>query len=305
MPPSSIPVPTHQASLKSRLKADLTLLLVSAIWGSAFAAQRVAALHLNAFFFNGLRFFLGAVVLLPLARGSWKRFNREAFQGAALAGLLLFGAAALQQIGIESTTAGNAGFITSLYVVLTPIFLAIGWRQRPGLLTWLASLLAVLGLFLLSTGGRLALAPGDGLELAGAVLWSFHVIWIGRLVHQVEILPLAVVQSIVCTILNLLAAGLSGGGFAPGGLQAAGWAVVYTGIFSIGIGYTLQAYGQRSAPPADAALLLSAEAVFAAFFGWLFLSERLLPIQLFGCGLILTGMLLAQAGVFTRSRAEN
>lgn len=295
---------TPLISRQARLQADLMLLLVSVIWGSAFAAQRVAALHLNSFLFNGLRFFLGGIVLLPFARGRWKDFNREDFLGTTLAGLLLFGAAALQQIGLETTTAGNAGFITGLYVVLTPIFLAIGWKQRPGILTWLASLLAVIGLFFLSTGGRLALAPGDRLELAGAVLWAFHVIWIGRLVHHIDVLPLAVVQSILCALLNLVVASLSRHGLALNGMGAAWWAVAYTGFFSIGIGYTLQAFGQRAAPPADAALLLSAEAVFAAFFGWLFLGERLLPIQLFGCGLIFAGMLLAQAGVFTRSRVE-
>jgi drug/metabolite transporter (DMT)-like permease len=180
---------------QARLQADFLLLLVSVIWGSAFAAQRVAAFHLNAFVFNGLRFFIGAAVLLPLSRQTWQVFDRRTLAGSALAGLLLFGGTSFQQLGLKYTTAGNAGFITGLYVVLIPIFLAIGWGQKPRLFTLFASLLAALGLFLLSTGGRLPppgsppTALGDRLELIGAALFALHVIWIGQLVRQVPILP--------------------------------------------------------------------------------------------------------------------
>lgn len=293
-------LPTTLSNQQARLQADFLLLLVSVIWGSAFAAQRVAALHLNAFLFNGLRFLIGAAVLLPLARRTWQIFDRRALAGSALAGLMLFGGTAFQQLGLKYTTAGNAGFITGLYVVLIPLFLAIGWRQKPRTSALFGSLLAALGLFLLSTGGRLAppgslpIAAGDRLELVGAALFALHVIWIGQLVRQVPVLPLAIVQYLVCGMLSLAAAGVSPGGIDGTGLDIAWWTVVYTGIFSIGVGYTLQAVGQRVAPPADAAILLSAEAVFAAFFGWLFLSERLAALQLLGCALILASMLVSQ-----------
>jgi drug/metabolite transporter (DMT)-like permease len=289
---------------KLRIKADLFLFLASLVWGSAFAAQRVAALQLNAFAFNGLRFLLGALILLPLAKGSWRQLDRQSVLGAGLAGLILFAGAAFQQVGMQFTTAGNAGFITGLYVVFIPLFLALGWRQRPGRSVWLASILAALGLFLLSTGGKLSLTWGDSLELAGAVLWAFHVILIGHLARRMQILPLSIGQSLVCAVLNLLVAGLSEGSQAWRGLDLAWWAVIYTGIFSIGLGYTLQAAGQRVAPAADAAILLSAESVFAAFFGWLLLGEMLGPLQLLGCGLILAGMILAQARAFVRDRQQ-
>jgi drug/metabolite transporter (DMT)-like permease len=284
-----------------RIKADLALLAAATIWGSAFAAQRIAALHLDAFSFNGTRFLIGALALLPLSWRSWEGFNRRALWGSVCAGLLLFGGAAFQQSGLQFTTAGNAGFITGLYVVLIPIILAIWHRRTPERLSWTASFIAALGLFLLSTGGRFALAPGDGQVLVGAVLWAFHVILIGRLVRNTPVLPLAITQNLVCAMLNLILAGGMGSGLAFQELTEVWWAVIYTGIFSIGLGYSLQAAGQRVAPAADAAILLSAEAVFAALFGWLFLNEQLAPSQLLGCALMLGAMLLAQYDLFKRS----
>ena len=288
----------------SRLKADLTLLLVSVIWGSAFVAQRVAAEHMGVYLFNGLRFLLGALVLLPLALRrqaqapppTWKTLP-----WMLLAGALIFAGASLQQLGMRYTTAGNAGFITGLYVVLIPIILAVGWRQPPRPVIWIAAALATLGLFLLSTGGRFALALGDALELAGAFMWAFHVILIGWLVLRVGVPQLAVAQYLICALLSLLI-GLLIENNSIQQVAGAWWTVVYTGIFSIGVGYTLQAVGQKVAPPADAAILLSLEAAFAALAGWLFLDERLTAVQLAGCGLMLGGMLLAQAGAFISNR---
>ena len=281
---------------EGRLKADLTLLLVSVIWGSAFVAQRVAAEHMGVYLFNGLRFLLGALVLLPLAlrgRGQGPPLTRKTLPWMLLAGGLIFAGASLQQLGMRYTTAGNAGFITGLYVVLIPIILAVAWRQPPRPAVWVAAVLATLGLFLLSTGGRFVLALGDALELACAFLWAFHVIMIGWLVSRVRIPQLAVTQYLICAVLSLVISLLIESNSLE---QAAGawWTIVYTGIFSIGVGYTLQAVAQKVAPPADAAILLSLEAAFAALAGWLFLDERLTPIQLAGCGLMLAGMLLAQ-----------
>jgi drug/metabolite transporter (DMT)-like permease len=301
-----------QTNRGERLKAALVLLLVSVIWGSAFVVQRMVAGEIGVFLFNGLRFWIGAAVLLPLAlrEGSpwpWQaggRGDRRLLGGLALAGVLLAGGAAFQQFGLRYTTAGNAGFVTGLYVVLIPVFLTVFWRQRQGWTTWAASLLAVAGLFLLSTGGRLALALGDSLEFAGAILWALHVILIGWLVRRVSVLRLAVIQYFVC---GLLSTGLGLGieAHTLRSLPGALWALLYSGVLSVGLGYTLQAVGQKHAAPADAALLLSAEAVFAALFGWLILAEFLSTLQATGCGLILAGMLLAQWPAFYRSRGGN
>jgi drug/metabolite transporter (DMT)-like permease len=283
-----------------RIRADLILLAVAVVWGSSFVAQRVAAAHVGPFLYTGARFVLGALTLLPLAARRLRHLARLEWRGGALAGLLLFGAALLQQVGLRFTTAGKAGFITGLYVVLVPLFLALVWRRSPRWSAWVASLLAAAGLFLLSGVGRLALAPGDGWELAGAVLWALHVILIGRLAGRADALRLALVQYLVCGLLSGVL-GLALEADTLGGLAVAWWAVLYTGVLSVGLGFTLQVTGQRRAPPAGAAVILSLEAVFAALFGWLLLGETLTPQQLLGCGLMLGGMLLAQAVSLTHS----
>jgi drug/metabolite transporter (DMT)-like permease len=294
---------TEAASIPSRaerLKADSILLLVAMIWGSAFVAQRVAALNMGAYAFNGLRFLLGGLVLLPFAWRSHRnsaRIQRNEVWGIALAGLLLFGGSSFQQFGMQFTTASNAGFITGLYVVFIPLILAIGWRQRPRREVWVASFCAATGLFLLSTGGRLRLAPGDALVLISAGLWACHVIWVGRLVQRLDALRIAFGQNLVCGGLSLAIALGSAQQVFPEATTAWG-AILYTAVFSIGIGYTLQVVGQRVAPPADAAIILSLEAVFAALTGWLVLDEHLTVVQLLGCGLMLAGMLLAQLGAY-------
>lgn len=279
-----------------RLRADLTLLFVASIWGSAFVAQRLAAAEVGVFLFNGLRFILAALILLPLAlrqKQSTRLWKDQDFWLVGLLGLLLACGAAFQQWGLRYTTAGNAGFVTGLYVVIIPFVLALGWREAPRAAIWLASALAAAGLFLLSTGGDLKVNPGDVLELAGAFVWAFHVILLSRLVQRLEILTLSIVQYLVCGLLSLLLSFLVESGPWIGSLN--GWlAVFYTGLFSVGLGYTLQAVGQRHAPPADAAILLSMESVFAALFGWWILGEALTGMQLLGCAMMFTGILLAQ-----------
>jgi drug/metabolite transporter (DMT)-like permease len=292
---------------RQRLQADLALLSVAAIWGSAFVVQRLAAVEVGVYLFNGLRFLLAALVLAPLAATrvltgpKMPGISRRSLPGVVLVGLLLAGAAALQQAGLQYTTAGNAGFITGLYVVLIPVFLALFWRQRLRRTIWLAALLAVIGLYLLSTGGELRLNRGDLLELAGAVLWALHVIFTGRLVQRLDVLHFAVGQYLVCGLVSL-ALGLIFEAQTLPALVEYSWAIAYAGLISVGLGYTLQAVGQRIAPPADAAILLSLEAVFAALAGWIFLGEILTPLQLLGCGVMLAGMLLAQYGTLPGSK---
>ncbi|OGO37613.1 MAG: hypothetical protein A2W35_05455 [Chloroflexi bacterium RBG_16_57_11] len=289
------------------MQADLILLAVAAIWGSAFVVQRLAAVEVGVYLFNGLRFLVAALFLAPiaisraLAGPDMAGVNRKSLPGVVLVGLLLAGGAALQQAGLKYTTAGNAGFITGLYVVFIPIFLGLFWHQQVRRIIWLGALFAVIGLFLLSTGGRFRLSFGDALELAGAVFWALHVIFIGRLVQRLDVLQIAVGQYLVCGVVSL-AIGLILEAQVLPALVDKWWAVAYTGLISVGLGYTFQAVGQRVAPPADAAIILSLEAVFAAAAGWIFLGEVLGPVQLTGCGVMLLGMLLAQSETLAGSR---
>ena len=290
----------------ARLKADLTLLLAATIWGTAFVAQRTAAQSSGVFLFNGLRFLLGALVLLPFVLRERRsqplhKMSRRDKVGILVAGLLLFTAGTFQQMGLQYTTAGNAGFITGLYVVFIPVFLAAGSRQHLSGSTWGASLLAASGLFLLSTSGRMRLAFGDALVLVSAVVFALHVIYIGRLVQRMNVLPLAAGQYLVTALVSLGIGALVESDL-PSVITNAWLPIVYTGIFSIGLGYTFQAIGQRLAPPADAAILLSMEAPIAAISGWLLLGESLAPVQLAGAGLMLAGMLLAQLPLIRGAR---
>jgi drug/metabolite transporter (DMT)-like permease len=277
----------------TRWKSDLILLLVAAVWGSGFVAQRLAAASLGAFYFNGGRFLLAALLLLPLTRFRWLG-SAGRLPWMALAGTLLFAAAGFQQAGLATTTIGNASFITGLYVVLVPLLVFLIWRRPISWLTLVATGVAAVGVGLLSLQGELRLSPGDALELAGAFMWACHVILVGRLADQgIDVLWFAIIQFTVCGALSLVLAFV----LDPPGAAAisASWvAILYSAVLPIGVGFTLQAAGQKGAPAVDAAIILSMEAVFGTLFGYLFLNELLSARQLFGCALILLAMILAQ-----------
>jgi drug/metabolite transporter (DMT)-like permease len=286
-----------------RLKADLTLLIVSIFWGSAFVAQRLAGQLGSVYLFNGVRYLLAAVVVFPFAwRGSRTsgltgqtsnaKLPPEQFQWMLISGFVLFLGSALQQLGVVYTTAGNAGFITSLYVVLVPIILFFVWRERVHWVSIVAVVLAGVGAFFLSTGGRFEVRAGDVIELGSALFWTLHVIILGKYASKFEAMSFSVGQLIVCGLLNL-EVGLFAEKSLPLDLPLLG-AIAYTAFFSLGLCYTLQIWAQKHTPPADAALILSLESVFAVASGWLFLEERLTGIQMFGCVLIFVAVLLSQ-----------
>ena len=281
-----------------RVKADLTLLFVSIVWGSAFVAQRVAGQMGSVYLFNGARYLLAALVVLPFvlrarrAEGSVSALQRDQYQWMFIAGFFLFLGSALQQAGLVYTTAGNAGFITSLYVVLVPIVLFLIWRERFHWLAIVAVGMAGVGAFLLSTGGRFEVQRGDALELAGALFWTLHVIILGKYAARFESMSFSVGQLVVCGLLNL---GI--GLVVEPVLSFNGpllFAIVYTAVFSLGLCYTLQIWAQKHTPPADAALILSLESVFAVLSGWILLRETLTIVQVAGCVLIFAAVLLSQ-----------
>ena len=285
------------------VKADLLLLLTAAIWGLAFVAQRVGMDYVGPFTYNAVRFAVGSLSLLPLILLSRKKEQQArpeltsgngqtALVGGGIAGLVLFAGASLQQAGLVHTGAGKAGFITGLYVVMVPL-LGLFWKQRPTPGTWLGALLAAVGLYFLSVTEQFTISFGDLLVLLSACFWAGHVLIIGWLSPKTDSLKLAAVQFAVCSLLSLaVAAGLETMSLAA--IWRAAMPILYGGLFSVGIAYTLQVVAQKDAHPAHAAILLSLEGVFAAIGGWLLLGELLSPRSLLGCALMLCGMLLSE-----------
>jgi len=292
-------------------RADALLLLTASIWGLAFVAQRVGMDYVGPYTFNGVRFALGSLSLVPLlfwlqgrtskprrkdARAAWPAILR----GGSVAGLFLFAGASLQQVGLVYTTAGNAGFITGLYVVIVPIMgLALQQRTHGG--TWLGALLAAVGLYFLSITATLTIAWGDLLVLVGAFFWAAHVLIIGHLSPRMDALRLAITQFAVCSLLSLMVA-LAIETISWQSLWQAAVPILYGGLGSVGVAYTLQVVAQKDAHPAHAAIFLSMEAVFAALGGWWLLHEVLTVRALFGCGLMLAGMLVSQLWGFFMGR---
>lgn len=280
------------------------LLLAAAIWGLAFVAQRMGMAHVGPFLFNATRFLLGGLSLIPVMlvarrRGRMADITMPAFVdtrtlvlGGGLAGLVLFVGSSLQQMGVVYTTAGKAGFITGLYVIIVPI-LGLLWGECAGLGTWLGAIAATVGLYFLSVTENLTIAFGDFLVLLGAFFWAGHVHVIGRFSRRIAPIKLAFLQFMVCSAISFAAAFLFETVHVPS-LLATAVPILYTGLMSVGMGYTLQVVGQRDAHPAHAAIILSLEAVFAVLGGWLVLGEILTLRGLLGCALMLAGMLVSQ-----------
>lgn len=279
------------------LKADLLLLLVAFIWGFGFVAQRAGMEHIGPFTYNAIRFFLGGLCLLPFVLRESRRprlrpVTIKPWIAGILAGTILFGGATLQQVGIKYTTAGKAGFITGLYVVLVPI-LGMVFGQRTGKGTWVGTFLAVGGLYLLTVEDLLSMGSGDLLVLAGALFWAVHVLLLGFLSPRTGPVRLAMDQFFYCAILSLVVA-LCTEETRTASILAAAVPILYGGMVSVGGGYTLQVVAQQKAKPAHAAIILSLETVFAVIGGCMLLGETLGGKAILGCLLMLAGMISSQ-----------
>jgi drug/metabolite transporter (DMT)-like permease len=309
---------------KQALRADILLLLTSCIWGFAFVAQRAGMDYMGPCTFNGIRFLLGSLSLLPLilyrkkktgnrdgcrpeepavqsrqADFGQKPRRRRAVLSSLLAGTCLFTAASLQQVGIIYTTAGHSGFITGLYVVLVPIF-GIFIGKKTGFSTWIGAVFTLTGLYFLSAAGNIAsINPGDIITAISAVFWTLHVLVIDALVQTVDPLVLSSGQFAWCGLFSLIIALCTESfqaGFATAGLIP----ILYGGLGSVGVAYTLQVVAQRDAPPAHASIILCLEGVFAAIGGVIILSEPLGPWTILGFALMFCGMLITQLDVIWR-----
>lgn len=285
---------------KSNLQSNTLLLITAAIWGFAFVFQRTGMEHVGPFTFNAARFTLGTLSLIPvwwwLSSRSNEKSTFNVFYYGAIAGLFLFAGSTFQQAGIQYTTAGKAGFITGLYIVIVPI-IALFFGQYTRKETWIGCLLALAGLYLLSVTDDLTIEYGDTLVLIGALFWAGHVLIIAKYSPKVSAIALSVVQFAVCAILSFIAA-LFTEDIETSNIVLAGESILFTGLMSVGIAYTLQVIAQQNAHPAHAAIILSLEALFAAVGGWMLLNEILTTKALIGCTLMLLGMVVSQLKLF-------
>ncbi len=296
----------------SRTIANALMLLTALIWGTTFVAQQLGMSHIGPLAYTGLRFLIGAIVVLPLALREYVRLQKQGirltasdFRAWAGLGVLLFLGAVFQQIGITGTSVSNAGFLTALYVPLVPI---LGWiidREPPHPAVWPAVLTCFIGTFLLSGGRFDGLTAGDFWIIVSTLFWAGHVLFVGRIAATKGTpILVAVAQFVVCGVLAMMLA-LVQEDISLAGVTAAMPAILYGGLLSVGIAFTLQVVAQRHTPPADAAILLSSEILFAALAGALYLGERLAPIQMVGGALIFAAMIGVQlAPLFTRPRSE-
>jgi len=282
-----------------QFKSTLLLLMTAMIWGFAFVAQRAGSEFLGAFAFNGLRFVLGATSLIPVILiFEREERNRAKFKKtvltASLAGVILFTASTLQQFGIVITqSAGKAGFITGLYMIIVPIASLILFRRKTNLLTWLGAACAVVGLYLLCINEREPAGWGEAVLLIGSFFWAAHIMVIDRFVEQISPIKFASVQFYVCGILSLICSAFTEQ-TTISAVQSALIPFLYSGLMSVGVAYTCQIIGQKHADPTFASIILSTESVFAAIGGAILMNETMTARGYIGCVIIFIGIILAQ-----------
>ena len=288
--------------MSKRMFGNLALLVTAMIWGSAFVAQSVGMDYVGPFTFQAARSLLGGLVLLPVIflvdrRGNDRKpvtpaQRKKLLLSGILCGILLFTASILQQLGLQYTTAGKAGFLTSLYIILVPLFgLLLGRKVTPWI--WISILLAATGLYLLCGGEGFSLGKGELLILGCAVVFSFHILVIDRVSAQLDDVRLSCLQFFVCGVISLIFMVFTEKPTLSALLPC--WLpICYAGILSSGVGYTLQIVGQAATDPTTASLLMSLESVFSVVFGWLLLHQSLTGKELLGCLLVFGGVILAQ-----------
>ena len=286
-----------------RPKNAFMLILTAFIWGTAFVAQSVGMDYLGPFTFNGVRSLIGGVALIPCI---WilqklndksdpvteERNRKDLLIGGISCGVLLFAASSLQQVGIQYTTAGKAGFITAFYIVFVPV-LGIFLGKKTGWKVWTAVILALAGLYFLCITEKFTIGKGDIFLFACALVFSLHILVIDYFSPKVEGVKMSCIQFLVCGIISLPFMFLLE---IPkmGAIVDAAWPLLYAGVLSCGVAYTLQIIGQKNVNPAIASLILSLESCFSVLAGWVILGEKLSVRESIGCILMFAAIILAQ-----------
>lgn len=289
----------------SNIPGEVLLLMTAIVWGTGFVAQRKAMEGMQPFVFIALRFFLGCLVLLPIlisriprtksetkAAFDWKANVRKLVLPSLICGLFLFAGTSLQQLGIMTTSASKAGFLTAIYLVIVPV-LGIFIGKKVNLWVWIGVALAMAGVWLLSVGIEMNIQTGDILLIIGALFWALQILALDHYIEKLDALGLAFGQFLTAavfgTIVSLI---LESGPLVTN--ASAWWSLLYSGVVAVGIGFTLQVIGQSKVDPALASLILSLEAVFAVLGGMIFLGERLSSREWLGCAVMLAAVILVQ-----------
>ena len=298
--------------MSKKMQSNILLLLTAIIWGSAFVAQKSGMDYVEPFTFNGIRTFIGGLVLIPviffmekknppeeISREEKTKKNKELLIGGICCGLALFAASSLQQFGVSYTTAGKAGFITTLYVVFVPI-ISVLLRKKVRPIMWLCVAMGAVGLYLLCmTDASFRLTFGDTLVLLCAVAFAVHILTVDHFSPKMDGIKLSCIQFLTVGIVSMVCMFI----FEHPDIHAildCAVPLLYAGVLSCGLGFTFQVVAQKHAEPTVASLLMSLESVFGVLGGWLVLGEIMNSTEILGCCLMLAGMLVTQAGLLLK-----
>lgn len=282
------------------VKGSLILLLTAFIWGTAFVAQSTGMDHVGPFTFNAVRNFVGTIALLPvifvMGRINSKKEKNESIKdlvlGGVSCGVILAIASSLQQIGIQYTTTGKAGFITALYIIFVPLF-SLFTKKKPKPTIWISVVLAIIGMYLLCVKESITINKGDVFIFFCAIAFTFHIMVIDHFSPKADGVKMSCIQFLVCGCICIIPALIFEDPTINGVKQEA-VSILYTGVMSSGVAYTLQIVGQKFTAPALATLIMSLESVFAALAGWVLQNQAMSPTEILGSVLMFIGILIAQ-----------
>lgn len=274
------------------------------IWGAAFVFQSMGMDYIGPLLFGAVRFLMGALAIIPLIL--MRRHNRKLFPddyansdnntkkcllGGAVCGVALFAASAVQQIGLQYTTASKAGFLTALYMILVPIFAFVFLRKKVSAIVWLAVAIASVGTYFLCINGDFYISSGDTLIIIGSALWAVQILCIDSFSRGLDGLEFAFYEFMTCSALSFIFA-FCLEEVSLEGIVSALVPLLYCGVLSVGVGFSAQVICQKHMDPSVASLLMSTESVFAAIFGVIILHETLTPREIFGCALVFAAVLV-------------
>ena len=284
--------------MSKKMKANLLLFIAAFIWGTAFVAQKSGG-AIGSFTFNGIRTFIGGLVLLPLVIKNHKDkslplFTKEELTGGIVCGFFLFVAASLQQFGLAYTTAGKAAFITTLYVVFCPILSLIVHKKKTRPLVWLCVVLDVIGLYLLCmTDASFSIQIGDTLVILCAVAFAGQMVAVDNFIDRIDGIKLSCIQFLFSGLLGIICMFIFEGPVSMSNIMTAWFPILYAGVISCGIAYTFQVLGQKEATPTIAALILCLESVFGVLAGAVILGETMTMREIFGCIIMFAAVVIS------------